>query len=177
MNFATPVRMLLVGCVCLVAVGAGQAAPGVTIDGRPLVCPSPPVNYQGAVMLPMRSIFTALQAEVRWLPKEQKLEARRGEQCLELWLGTPVALVNRAPVQLDTPPLLIAGTAYVPLRLIAQTFGASVRWDQPSQTASIETQPRDPAAARVSPSNGTPDTLVGPAHHEPDKSVGHTSTP
>lgn len=141
MNLATAVHRLLVCGLCLVVVGAVQAAPVVTLDGQPLDCPSPPVNHQGAVLLPMRSIFTALQAEVRWLPREQKVEARRGGQCLELWLGTPVALVNRVPVQLDTPPLLLAGTAYVPLRLLAQTFGAKVRWVASSQTAAIESQP------------------------------------
>lgn len=140
MDFVKGVRCVLVGCVCLLVVGAAQAAPAVTLNGQPLTCPSPPVNQHGAVLLPMRTIFTALQAAVRWLPREQKLEARRGDQCLELWVGTPVASVNRAPVQLDTPPLLIAGTAYVPLRLIAQTFGASVRWDALSQTVAIEMQ-------------------------------------
>lgn len=141
MSDTTALRVLLIACACLAAVGVGQAAPGVTLNGQPLVCASPPVNHQGAVLLPMRTIFTALQAEVRWLPEEQKVEARRGEQCLELWVGTPVALINRVPVQLDAPPQLIAGTAYVPLRLIAQTFGAIVRWEAVAQIAAIETQP------------------------------------
>jgi hypothetical protein len=97
------------------------------------------LNRLGVVLLPMRPVLEALGARAEWRPKEQKLQVRRGERLVELWIGTPVAQVDRVPVQLDVPPLLIDGTTYVPLRVLAQAFQALVRWDWLAKTVTIST--------------------------------------
>jgi hypothetical protein len=116
-----------------VALGA-SAAPAqppitVIVDGQPLRTPAPVVNRQGVLLLPLRAVFEALHADVRWYPCERKIEARRGEDFLELWVGTPVAQINHSPLQLRVPPLVINEITYVPVRVPAEAFGARVRWE------------------------------------------------
>jgi hypothetical protein len=127
------------------APAAGQA-PSVVVDGRALPLSVAPLHRQGALLLPMRSLFEALGAQVQWLSRERKIDARRGDDRVELWVGTPVAQVNHLPVQLTTPPVLVAGQAYVPLRFVAEALGGQVRWDPGAQTVFVQSSQPSPAA-------------------------------
>lgn len=142
---AVPV-VLTVGGLWLLTGALCQADPLVLVDGQPLA-EAAPLNHQGSLLLPMRAVFEALQAQVTWRAPERKLEARRGERLIELWIGTPVATVNRTPVQLQAPPRIIAGTTYVPLRLVCQALGATVRWDPQSRLVTIQSTPEAISAA------------------------------
>lgn len=137
MSATAVLRLLAFAAVATPVASVAHGAPGVVVDGRLLQCPTPPLTHQGALLLPMRAVFEALHAQVQWRPAERKLEASRGDTLIELWIGTPVAHVNRNPIQLGTPPLLVAGAAYVPLRFVAEAFGGVVRWDEPTQTAFV----------------------------------------
>ncbi|MHB8996089.1 MAG: copper amine oxidase N-terminal domain-containing protein [Armatimonadota bacterium] len=133
--------LLLLACLALPLL-LGQAAaagPAIVVDGTPLVCPQPAVNRSGVTLLPLRPVLDALGAQAEWRPKEKKLQVRRGERLVELWIGTPVAQVDRVPLQLDVPPLLINGTTYIPLRVVARAFEAGVRWDPLAKTITVST--------------------------------------
>ena len=45
-------------------------------------------------------------------------------------------LINNAPLQLDVPPVIEQGRALVPMRAIFESLGATVHWDQTTQTVS-----------------------------------------
>ncbi len=57
------------------------------------------------------------------------------------YAGFPVArlLLNGSPATPDSPPVLINGRTYVPLRFVSESLGASVAWDEASRTVSIDT--------------------------------------
>lgn len=57
---------------------------------------------------------------------------------IELVIGKAQALVNNEPVNLDIPPLIIAGRTLVPVRFIAEAFGSKVEWANDTQTITIE---------------------------------------
>lgn len=128
---------LLVMVIAITGAAAATAAPTVVVDGKVLKTSQPVLNHGGVVMLPMRVVFEAAAAEVQWKPKLGKIVAKRPGREVELWINTPVAQVNGAPVQLRVPPTLIAGMTYVPLRFVAEAFGGTVRWDGLSQTAFV----------------------------------------
>lgn len=54
-----------------------------------------------------------------------------------LTIDKPTALVNGAEESLEIPPQLMEGSTYVPLRFIAEKFGAVVEWQTESQTVII----------------------------------------
>jgi len=93
------------------------------------------------VQVPMRPIFEALGADVRWYPTNQKVVAHRGSRVVSLILGQNFAY-DPKPVLLDYPPRMVRGVVYVPLRFVAQTLGAKVSFDRRRKIARVKTAAR-----------------------------------
>ncbi len=89
----------------------------------------------GRTMLPMREVFEILGAEVEWIETENIILASRGEIIITLKPGNSKLLKTNADtgitmsVLLDVSPSIVNDRAYVPLRAIAESFGALVNWD------------------------------------------------
>ncbi|MBN9414979.1 hypothetical protein ABS71_16720 [bacterium SCN 62-11] len=109
------------------------------LDGRPLQFDQPPVMLGGRVMVPLRGIFEALGANVRFEAASQRIFATRGSQSVELSLGSNQAMVDGAPVTLDTPAASLGGRTMVPLRFVSEALGADVRWQDSTQTVFMTT--------------------------------------
>lgn len=135
------VLVLLAVLIAAPAIPAPDDGPRIIINDQPLALSQPVINRGGVLLLPMRDVFQALGLQLVWHGPERKIEARRGETLIELWVMTPVAQVNSNPVQLRTPPVMVGEVTYVPLRLPAEALGARVRWDPSSHTAHVTTAP------------------------------------
>lgn len=109
------------------------------LDGRPLQFDQPPMMMGGRVMVPLRGIFEALGANVRFEAASQRIFATRGNQSVELSLGSNQAMVDGAPVTLDTPAASLGGRTMVPLRFVSEALGADVRWQDSTQTVFLST--------------------------------------
>jgi len=143
-GFAASRREALWVVLALMVLPGGAAvaqAPSVVVNGRALAPGHPVINQGGVVLLSMRDLCTALGATVQWYPSERKVELRRGETLVELWVMTPVAHLNHNPVQLASPPLLREGVTYLPLRLVGQAFGCAVQWDAATRTVTVGAAP------------------------------------
>ncbi len=57
---------------------------------------------------------------------------------IKLQIANITAIVNDKKVTLDAPPLIIKNRTFVPLRFIAEAFGAKVDWESSSQTVTIK---------------------------------------
>lgn len=81
-------------------------------------------------MVPIRAISEAFKAKVEWLPEDKSvsitLNDGRGMVFILMRVGSKTAYVNQEPVSLDAPPEIKNGKTFVPLRFIAENFGASV---------------------------------------------------
>ena len=47
---------------------------------------------------------------------------------IEMQVGSKKAIINGKAVELDTPPEITSGVTFVPIRFIADTLGAEVKW-------------------------------------------------
>jgi len=54
-----------------------------------------------------------------------------------LTIGSKKALVNESVLNLEVAPLIEEGRTFVPLRFIAESFGAEVLWDPPTKRIDI----------------------------------------
>ena len=109
--------------------------PHVVVNGQLLRAPTK--MQSGSLLLPMRAVFEALQAEVKWFPAAQQITASRGGTEVQLWIGRSTAIVGGQEVRLAVPPTLFDGSTYVPLRFPAEAFGGDVKWNEALQTAII----------------------------------------
>ena len=112
-----------------------QAAVQVTINGNPVDVNPAPILQAGRVFVPLRSVFENLGASVDY--QSGQINATANGTDISLTIGSTQATVNGSPVTVDVAPFIVGDYTYVPLRFISQALGASVSWDDNSQTVEI----------------------------------------
>ncbi|MEI6519996.1 MAG: copper amine oxidase N-terminal domain-containing protein, partial [bacterium] len=136
------------------------ASPGphVVVNGNYLKAQL--VSRNGSLLLPMRTVFEALEAKIAWDGATQKITATRGTVVVTLWLNKAVGMINDKQVILSTPPSSINNMTYVPLRFPAEAFGGEIKWYDKLQTAAITIAPVAAATVPVAAPITVTGTLV-----------------
>jgi hypothetical protein len=128
----------------------------VVLNGTPLAFSgTPPMQIKGSTLVPMRGIFEALGATVKFDKASLTVYGQKGATAIILPLGALTATVNGQPQTLPVPAQLINGTTLVPLRFISQALGASVAWNPAISTVTIQTVDQHVGSLPVVPGNGT----------------------
>jgi hypothetical protein len=98
---------------------------------------SKPIIKNGRTLLPIRTLIESLGGQVLWDAREQKVTITLNGHSIVLWIGKTTALVDGSKTTLDVAPIIINGRTYLPLRFISENLGASVNWDDKTQTITI----------------------------------------
>ena len=106
---------ILTAALALAGAGARAAEPiHVVINGTPLAfAHTPPMQVKGSTLVPMRDIFEALGATVKFDKAAQTVYGQKGQTAIILPLGALTATVNGQPQTLPQPAELVAGTTLV----------------------------------------------------------------
>ena len=99
---------------------------------------APYIKPPGRTMVPLRFIAEGLGAEVGWDGIERKVTINYRGETIELWIGKTLAKVNGQNYLLDVAPEIKNGRTFVPIRFIAEAFGAKVGWNSQLKEVSIE---------------------------------------
>lgn len=127
----------------------------VSVNERPLEVTA--IVRDGRVLVPLRGIFSALDAVVRYRAAGHTITAHRRSTTVELRVGRRDATLNGFPVKLDATPQIVAGRVFVPVRFVAQALGARVMYDPSVRTVFVRDQ--QPAlAVAATPTAVTQDT-------------------
>jgi hypothetical protein len=127
----------------------GQTTIVVNVNNDPVAFPqAPPRMFGGRVMVPLRGVVERLNGNIKYEDQTKVITGAQAntEKQFRLRLGSAEALVNGQRQPLDTPPRVINGVTYVPLRFVSEALGADVRWDNAKHTVTIMT---DGMAAEV----------------------------
>jgi len=109
----------------------------VLLDGVELSFDVPPQTVGGRTLVPLRTIFEALGAEIEWDSASRTVTASDGKIEVILTIGSTTPTVNGRVVTIDQPGIVVSGRTLVPLRFVAESFGVDVNWDSASRTVSI----------------------------------------
>ncbi|OBZ14635.1 hypothetical protein A8L34_11990 [Bacillus sp. FJAT-27264] len=109
----------------------------VTINGKQLYFDVNPQSIDGRTFVPMRGIFEALGADIKWDGKTQTVTGSKGETTVKLTINQKQAYINGKTVNLDAPATIVKGSTLVPVRFIAESLGADVKWDASTSTVII----------------------------------------
>jgi len=140
----TASMLMLAAFLVLASVPASAQDISVFVDGKRL--DQRPVSVGGSTLVPLRGIFEALGAEVKWDGPTRTVRATRSTTNIELTLDSPLALVNGEIKRLDVPARSIGGLTMVPLRFIGEALGAKVEWQGATRTVLI-TSPENTAGS------------------------------
>ena len=113
----------------------------VVLDGQTLQFPlQDPVIIDGRTLVPMRTIFEALGAEVEWIDENgvQSIVATTEDTTINMTINSDKFYVNGEEKTLDVPAQLINDKTLVPIRAISESLGCYVGWDQDAKTVIIQ---------------------------------------
>lgn len=128
----------------------------VVLDGSELSFDVSPQIVDGRTLVPLRVIFEALGAEVEWDGEAQTVTAKKDDTRISMTIGNNVITVNSEEIALDVPPQIINDRTLVPVRAVAEGFGANVDWQSETSTVVINTPTAVPTAQPVITPTETP---------------------
>lgn len=113
----------------------------VSVDDKMLEFDVEPVIVNDRTMVPFRKIFEAFGATVDWESETDTAVGTLDEITIRLPIDSETAYINGHEVKLDAPAYVNDGRTLVPLRFIAENFGASVKWYDETRHAKISSCP------------------------------------
>lgn len=135
-------RFLLAGLLLALGLGLAQpadAAVRLEVDGQAIQLDQPPVITSDRVLVPMRALAEALDAEVTWDNAARQMISVRGDDTLTLTIDNHVMWRNGEAIALDVAPTILNGRTLAPVRAVSEGFDADVYWDHAAQTVRIVT--------------------------------------
>ncbi|MDR0569865.1 MAG: WG repeat-containing protein [Clostridiales Family XIII bacterium] len=116
----------------------------IVVDGRQVYTDRPPVIRDGRTLVPVRAAAEALGFTVDWLSASKTAVIQNSERILRLTVGEPAASLNifddglpAESVPLDVRAQIINDRTFVPLRFVAENFGAEVDWDEAARVVTV----------------------------------------
>lgn len=104
------------------------------LDAEPYIKPP------GRTMVPLRFISEGLGATVDYSPKVGKVQEVYifyKNKKITLFIGKKEALIDNQKITLDAEAEITKGRTFVPIRFIAETFGAEVKWEAQTKKVTI----------------------------------------
>ena len=118
----------------------------VKINGETLKTPIAAKIINDRTMLPMRSVFETLGANVEWAEADQLICATKGNKLITLKIGYPKIVIQTTEsdksevLELETAPFIDGDYTLVPVRAVAESLDAKVDWDGETNTVLITKQ-------------------------------------
>jgi hypothetical protein len=101
----------------------------VLVNGHPLESDLPPVIIEGRILIPVRAVSVALDADVVWDAVYNTITITRDDVEVILVIDEEGITVNGEPFSMDVPAQIFANRTFVPLRFIAIALGDDVEWN------------------------------------------------
>ena len=163
------ISLLAAATMTAASVSAVADAPEVSVrlNGGLLNFDVPPQIINERTMVPLRAIFEALGATVDWDQATETVTSVRDDVTIKMTIGKNVIYINDKATELDVAPLIIDERTLVPVRAIAEGFGASVDWDQDRYcviiSSDIENQNAPIYLPAPAPTEAAPEASPAPA--------------
>lgn len=99
-----------------------------------------PYIKNGRTYLPVRYVAQSLgvdDANILWDAATQKVTLLKGDKVVQMTIGSSDMIVNGVTIRMDVAAEITDGRTMLPFRFIAQALGASVGWDEATQTVTL----------------------------------------
>jgi hypothetical protein len=112
----------------------------VVVNEEKVVFDVPPRILNGRTLIPVRSVFESLGAEVLWDESAKTVTILKEAKSIKLKVESNWVHVDEKQVEIDIPVSIINGRTMVPVRFIAEELGFEVTWDGEKRVVFIKTE-------------------------------------
>lgn len=119
------------------------SSPTITIDGEEIIFAVNPIIEDGTTLVQFRPIFEKLGLSIQWDGEKQRITGTKEGLTIELTIGSTIAVVNGEEITLLKAPRIINEYTVIPLRFVGESSGKEVKWDEQTQSITIEGKPTD----------------------------------
>ena len=140
------ISLLLLVTLMVAAMPSGIMAAGpikVKLNGQNIKFDVQPILSSGRVLVPIRSITSAMGATISWNGSSGTVTIKKDSDTLKLTAGSKTAYKNNSKIKLDVPARIVRGRTLAPVRFISEGLNASVKWDSGSRTVNITQRSKD----------------------------------
>ncbi len=112
----------------------------MTIDGTPYRMDIAPYIMNGRTYLPVRFVAQILgvrENDIGWDENTRTVSLKRNGTTVSMQIDSPHLTVNGNDILMDAAPHIHRGRAMLPVRFLAEAFGAQVVWDQVKDAVTI----------------------------------------
>ncbi|MDK8183502.1 copper amine oxidase N-terminal domain-containing protein [Paenibacillus sp. UMB4589-SE434] len=120
---------------------AVQAAPTIKIylNGSRLATDVAPIMVKNRTLLPLKTVFEALNASISWNQSTKTVTASRNGNEMVLKIGSKTAKLNNRNITLDVPAQVVKGRTLVPVRFASEAMGEKIDWNERTSSVYITT--------------------------------------
>jgi outer membrane protein assembly factor BamB len=108
------------------------------VNDKTTVLDVPAEVYKGRTLVPIRFVAETFGCMVDWEPNEKLVTIKFKNKILKYWAYKDYAEFNGEKVTIDVGPIIRSGRTLVPLRSVAESLGATVRWIQSQKLIIID---------------------------------------
>lgn len=125
------------------AMAASKTYVGVNIDGNPVTFDATTRPFilpdAGRAVIPLRKVAELMGAGVIWNDAERSVTFTKGSNAAKLIIGQKQYTLNGEHKAMDIAAFIENSRTYVPFRVIGESLGATVGYDDPTKTVLIST--------------------------------------
>ncbi len=115
-----------------------------TVNGKEVEFDVAPYIKNGRTMVPLRFIAESFGASIGYDSVERSIMVYTNDVYIWLQIGNPEAFIEYKGVMekeriiLEAPPEIVDSRTFVPIRFISEAFGATIKWEEKTQTITIK---------------------------------------
>lgn len=109
----------------------------MTVNGTKKAIDSAPVLKNGTTYVPIKHVLDAFGGQASWDSKNQRVTVVRGGKLIDLVVGQKEFIINGKRQSATVAPYVSGGRTLVPLRLVSEQLGLTVKWEQNTKTVTI----------------------------------------
>ena len=101
----------------------------MTINGRTMIMDVVPLIKNEITLVPIKFVTEAFNISAYWMPETRQVRIVEGDKEFLLTIDSPKVTIGSQEYTLASPPEIISGRTFVPLRFVSEALGAKVEWD------------------------------------------------
>ncbi len=110
----------------------------ITVNGAKKAIDVAPIVKDASTYVPIKVVLDAFGGSAAWDKNTKKIMVLRGAKALDLTVNKKEFVLNGKRQTAEVAPLILQGRTLVPLRLVSEQLGLTVKWEQKTKTVTIE---------------------------------------